>query len=223
MNTNQGFNFNTNPSNPFGNTNGFTVNNGGSNGFNTNQNFVTGISNNNSPFASGDFGNSNEFQSSNSPFANTNNGFGANQFANTNNNAFGSSNAFGNNNNLGSNAFGNNNNINNNPFGTSNTNTLTGQPSLTSRLGLNTNNGGFQTGQVVGQLRTQNGVVIVDAEVQGGNPPPAVYVWRVQQPDGTTVDYPAGEGGSTAVVSYLETCIQTLQLLFPTAICIQIM
>ena len=203
--TSQGFNFDNNPA--FSKTNdGFTVNNGFSanptfnndgfnnpafpktnNGFTVNNGFSANPTFNNDGFNNPAFNSAGSkinsaLPSQNNPLVNpvTNNVLGDSK-----NNAFPNNNIFGN---------------NNNAFGS--TNSLTGRPSLANRLGINSYQlGGFQTGEIVGSLGNQNGAIVIAAEVRGGNPPPAVFVWRIQLPNGTFVDVPAGEGGSTAPVS----------------------
>ena len=221
--TSQGFNFDNNPA--FSKTNdGFTVNNGFSanptfnndgfnnpafpktnNGFTVNNGFSANPTFNNDGFNNPAFNSAGSninsaFPSQNNPLVNpvTNNVLGDsknNALVNpVTNNILGDSknNAFPNNNNI----FGNNNNA------LGSTNSLTGRPSLANRLGINSYQlGGFQTGEIVGSLGNQNGAIVIAAEVRGGNPPPAVFVWRIQLPNGTFVDVPAGEGGSTAPVS----------------------
>ena len=221
--TSQGFNFDNNPA--FSKTNdGFTVNNGFSanptfnnDGFNnpafpkTNNGFAV-----NNGFSANPTFNNDGFnnQAFNSAGTNINSAFPSQNIALVNpvtNSVLGDSknnplvNPVTNNilDDSKNNAFPNNNNIfgnNNNALGS--TNSLTGRPSLANRFGINSLQlGGFQTGEVVGSLRYQNGAIVIAAEVRGGNPPPAVFVWRIQLPNGTFVDVPAGEGGSTAPVS----------------------
>ena len=228
--TSQGFNFDNNPAFSKTND-GFTVNNGFSanptfnnDGFNnpafpkTNNGFTVNNGFSANPTFNNDGFNNPAFPKTDKGFT-VNNRFSANPTFNNdgfnnpafNSAGFSSNSAFPSQNNplvnpetnSKNNAFPNNNNIfgnNNNALGS--TNSLTGRPSLANRLGINSYQlGGFQTGEVVGSLGYQNGAIVIAAEVRGGNPPPAVFVWRIQLPNGTFVDVPAGEGGSTAPVS----------------------
>ncbi|XP_067931010.1 uncharacterized protein [Watersipora subatra] len=57
-------------------------------------------------------------------------------------------------------------------------------------------------GQVDGTLNIDsNKVITIVAEVVGGIPDSTHYVWTVQQPDGSYVDYSAGTGPASAVVT----------------------
>lgn len=42
----------------------------------------------------------------------------------------------------------------------------------------------------------------IEASVVGGIPPPNTFLWTMQNDDGSVTSLPAGEGGSTNVVSY---------------------
>ena len=59
----------------------------------------------------------------------------------------------------------------------------------------------LEQGIVLGELSTESGVTVIDAEVTGGIPPPNYFLWSDHLDNGTRSAYRAGEGRSSKVVS----------------------
>ncbi|KAF6016859.1 hypothetical protein EB796_024840 [Bugula neritina] len=48
-----------------------------------------------------------------------------------------------------------------------------------------------------GDISFVNGAHVVRATITGGNPPPSIFEWNIQQPDGTFRQFNAGNGPTT--------------------------
>ena len=59
----------------------------------------------------------------------------------------------------------------------------------------------LEQGIVLGELSTQSGVTVINAEVTGGLPPPNYFLWSDHLDNGTRSAYRPGEGRSSIVVS----------------------
>ena len=54
----------------------------------------------------------------------------------------------------------------------------------------------LEQGIVLGELSTESGVTVINAEVSGGLPPPNYFLWSDHLDNGTRSAYRAGEGRS---------------------------
>ncbi|XP_067930453.1 uncharacterized protein [Watersipora subatra] len=132
---------------------------------------------------------SNSFSSSTGDFGNGNN-FDTPNFLN-NQNSLGTQGGFGN---------------QNGGFGIQNgLGTQGGLPNNFGRNDALSNSGGFTGGifngpaSIGGDLSQERGLITVNALITGGSPPPAIFEWTVQQPDGNFLTFNAGERGSLPV------------------------